>query len=317
MRGIFARASLLALGLSIAAADPLQAQTTTVYSFLRNDVDARSAALAGSVVSLTDDPSLLFYNPASLATLDLSRGSAGFFKHLLDINSGYAVYGQSIGDLGHAGMGIVYTNYGSFDQTDDLGNTIGTFTASDLALSLGYGGTLDENLYWGAAAKFIFSSIAGYHSTGLAGDLGLLYLIPGSKITLGASVRNMGTQLSTYAGLHEPLPVDLTVGGSIVPRGIPLLLNINLHRLNESADTFGDRFRAFTIGGEFTLSRVFVLRVGYDNQARKDLQTGPSAGLAGFSAGVGITVSATRVDYALSSYGAIGSLHRISVSSSF
>lgn len=317
MRRIIARASLLVVLVATAAPEPTWGQTTTVFSFLRNDVDARSAALAGSVVSLTNDPSMLFYNPASLATLDASRGSAGFFKHLLDINSGYVVYGQAIGDLGHAGAGIVYTNYGSFDQTDDLGNTIGSFTASDLAVSLGYGGTLDEHLYWGGAVKFIYSSIAGYHSTGLVGDAGLLYDIPQSRITLGASIRNLGTQLSTYAGLQEPLPVDITVGGSIVPRGIPLLLNINLHRLNESADTFGNRFRAFTVGGEFTLSRVFLLRFGYDNQKRMDLQTGASAGLAGFSGGVGITVSATRIDYALSSYGAIGSLHRVSVSSTF
>jgi hypothetical protein len=94
-------------------------------------------------------------------------------------------------------------------------------------------------------------------------------------------------------------------------------LNVDFHRLNENPGGFIDRFRAFTVGGEFTLSRVFQARFGYNNQARRDLQTGTTSGLAGFSAGVGITISGTVVDYALSSLGPIGNLHRISVGMTF
>jgi len=85
-----------------------------------------------SVVAVTNDPVLLFYNPASLGTLTSAAGSAGFFKHLLDINVGYAVYGQEIAGVGNVGAGVIYTNYGSFDRTDEFGNTIGTFTARTL-----------------------------------------------------------------------------------------------------------------------------------------------------------------------------------------
>jgi hypothetical protein len=93
-----------------------------------------------------------------------------------------------------------------------------------------------------------------------------------------------------------------------------LLLNVNFHKLNESQDTFGDRFAAFTVGGEFTLSKVLQLRVGFDNEKRKDLKIGTTTGLAGFSGGVGINVTDYRVDYSLSSLGSIGNLHRISIS---
>jgi len=289
-------------------------QSTSVFSFLRNDVGARSAAMAGSFVSITNDPTSLFYNPAALATVDAARGSIGFFKHLLDINAGYMVYSQDIPDFGHVGGGVIYTNYGSFDQTDDVGNTLGTFSASDLALSLSYATAMEENLYVGGAFKFIHSSIAGYRSTALALDAGILYVIPDSRVTLGASLRSIGAQVSTYAGVREALPLDLTVGGSVIPRGLPLLLNVNFHKLNETADQFLDRFRAFTVGGEFTLSKVFQLRFGYNNEQRKDLKTGTTAGLAGFSAGLGISVSDYKVDYAISSLGNIGSLHRISLS---
>ena len=92
---------------------------------------------------------------------------------------------------------------------------------------------------------------------------------------------------------------------------------MNFHKLNESAGKLSDRFRAFTVGGEFTLSRVLQLRFGYNNEQRKDLQIESTSGLAGFSAGVGILISDYRVDYALSSLGKIGSLHRISLGTNF
>ena len=135
-------------------------QSNTVYNFLRNDVSARAAALAGSFVTVANDPNVLFYNPAGIGTLEQASGSVGFFKHLLDINSGYVSYGQEFEGIGHFGVGVMYTNYGSFTETDESDNTLGTFNAADIAASIGYSNTLDENLYYGVALKFIHSSIA-------------------------------------------------------------------------------------------------------------------------------------------------------------
>jgi hypothetical protein len=167
------------------------------------------------------------------------------------------------------------------------------------------------------SAKFIYSSIAGYNSTGIAGDLGILYTVPESRFTFGASIRNIGAQLTSYISTKEDLPLDVIVGASVVPRGLPLLLNLNFHKLNEDVDTFADRFKSFSVGGEFTLSKVMLFRFGYNNEQRKELKIGTSAGLAGFSGGLGLTVKNYKVDYALSSLGKIGSLHRISIGTMF
>jgi hypothetical protein len=289
----------------------------TIFNFLRNDVGARAAGLAGSFVTVTDDPTAVFYNPASGGTILKPRGSLGFFKQILDINSGHIVYGKEIEDFGSVTGGILYTHYGSFTETDEAGTELGSFSASDLAISVSYANTFSEHFYYGATAKFIYSSIAGYSSTGLAADLGILYTIPDSRASVGASVRNIGAQTSTYIGTNENLPLDLSIGGSIVPRGIPLLLNLNFHRLNESADSFGERFRWFTVGAEFTLSSALQLRFGYNNGQRKDLKIGTSAGLAGFTAGLGLTVSDYRIDYAVNLLDEIGTLHQISLAASF
>ena len=62
---------------------------------------------------------------------------------------------------------------------------------------------------------------------------------------------------------------------------------------------------------------MLQFRVGYNNEQRKDLNLGTTSGLTGFSAGLGVTVKEYRLDYALSSLGSIGTLHRVSVSAAF
>lgn len=311
------RSGILLLAALLLCSQAARTGSNTVYNFLRNDVSARAASLAGSFVTVQNDPNVLFYNPAGIGTLLQPTGSAGFFKHLLDINSGYISYGQEFQGIGHFAAGILYTNYGSFTETDESDNTLGKFNAADIAATIGYANTLEENLYYGAAIKFIHSSIADVRSTGMAADLGILYQVPDSRLSLGASIRHLGKQLSAYMRTKEDLPLDVSVGASIVPRGLPLLLNVNFHRLNESRDTFSQRFRSFTIGGEFTLSKAVQVRFGYNNEQRKDLRIESTSGLAGFSAGLGILISGYQLDYGLSSLGKIGSVHRISIGTNF
>ena len=309
---------VLTTGICALAASTLHAAgSASTYSFLRNDASARAAALAGSFTTVTNDPNSIFYNPAGLAAISGASGSIGFFKHLMDINAGSASYSTEIEDWGRFGAGIIYTNYGSFAETDAAGTELGTFSANDLALSIGYAASVEENLYLGGAVKFIYSGLADYTSTAVAADIGILYAIPDSRLAFGASIRNLGAQLSTYNGTREDLPLDVSVGASVTPKGLPLLLNVGFHRLTDDAPTMGERFRYFTVGGEFTLSKVLQFRVGYDNARRKDFKIGSSADMAGFSAGVGILVSSYRIDYAMSSLGKAGLLHRFSLCTSF
>jgi hypothetical protein len=285
----------------------------TTYAFLRLDNGARSAAMAGSFVSITDDPSVIFYNPAGLGTLTSGQASFGFLKHLLDINSGYAAYGQPFRDWGWFGVGISYINYGSFTQTDEVGNNLGTFHANELALLGGYSNLVYDVIHYGINLKIIYSSIADSRSAAVAVDIGGMYVIEEHQIAIGASLLNAGRQINKYVNTQEDLPLDLKIGLSKRLEHLPLLLNLDFHRLNESAEDFLTRFRAFTVGGEFTASDALRLRFGYNNQQRRDLKFGTSAGLAGFSFGAGVLVDRYKIDYAFSSLGKVGGLHRFTV----
>ncbi|TSA21272.1 hypothetical protein D4R75_06370 [bacterium] len=304
------RASFLVLCFFAAATF---AQEKGTYSFLRNDVGARAAGLNGSFVSMTNDPNLLFYNPGALTTLTQSKGSAGFLKHLMDVNGGYLSYTRDFEGIGTVAGGIIYVDYGSFNETDESMNTLGTFGARDLAVVVGVGRSIDDVTSVGLNVKLIYSSIAEFKSSGLAIDAGILYQIPSQNITIGASVLTLGTQLKSYSGIKESLPLDVNIGITKRPEHLPVLLNFNFHRLTDKQDKVLDHFSAFSFGAEFLMSESVRLRVGYNNHQRKELKLGTSAGLAGISLGGGILLGEYVFDYAFNSYGKIGSLHRISV----
>ncbi len=289
------------------------AQNST-YEFLRIDMSARAGALAGSFVANNDDPDVIFYNPAGLSLLQDNPISFSFVKHLLDINLASLSISSNLKGIGRVGGAIKYINYGTFTEADQDGKQLGQFGAGEAAFILGYSNELDENFYYGANIKYIFSNIADRSSSAIGFDVGLHYAFPAQQIDIGASITNIGGQLSSYYDTKENLPTDITIGVSKQLEYLPLRLSLDFHRLNEQRDNFADKFKAFTIGAEFTLSKVFRLRLGYDNEKRTELKVGSFAGIAGFNAGLGAVISNYRFDYGFSSLGPIGELHRITIS---
>ncbi len=303
--------SLLVLMLIFAIGDSFGQST---YNFLKLDVSARAAALGGSFVSNNDDPDVIFYNPAGIGLLKENPASFSFTKYLLDINMASLSYSTNLKNIGRIGAGVKYINYGSFPKTDESGNVLGSYGAQEVAFIAGYSNLLDKNFYYGANAKFIFSNIADRSSSAIALDLGLHYEIPSDLIDIGFAVLNAGTQLSSYYNTKEELPLDVVLGVSKRMEHMPVRLSLDFHNLNENQTQALSRLKFFTIGAEFYLSRVLNLRFGFDNQRRRDLTIGTSAGLAGFNVGLGVKISSYQFNYGFSSFGLVGGLHRISIS---
>ncbi len=296
--------------LTLLGASHLIAQTT--YDFLRIEMSPRAAALGGTYVSNANDPDVIFYNPAGFKTIEKTPVSFSFVKHLMDINSASLSSTFEIGGLGRFGAAIQYISYGSFDKADEYGNKTGNFSAGDLSMLIGYANSLAENFYYGVNLKFIYSSIDEYSSMGLAGDIGLQYLIPKKGWSFGFSVLNLGSQLTYYSYTKEDLPTSIQFGLSKKLEHTPLEIFFAFTRLNDD-----NRFDYINAGVEFTLSKVIQLRFGYDNNRRKQQKVGTSSGLAGFSFGLGVNLSSYKFNYAFSSMGSIGALHRIGIAAVF
>lgn len=307
---------LLITLISFLFAGKFQAQST--YDFLRLDLNPRAAALAGSFVANNDDPNVIFYNPAGINSLENIPVSFSYVNYLMDINLGGLALSRDFEGIGHFAFGINYINYGSFTRADEFANRMGEFRAGDVAFVLGYGNKLDENFYYGANVKFIYSGIDNISSSAVGFDLGLQYIIPDQQLVFGISALNMGTQLKSYFSTHkESLPLDLKFGVSKKMAHIPLRLYLSLNKLNEEQDSFAERLSIFSLGAEFNLSKVLRLRLGYDNEKRKELKVGTSTGLAGFNIGVGALIGGYNFDYSYTSFGFIGSLNRIGITFSY
>lgn len=286
------------------------------FEFLRLDGSARAASLGGSFVSNNDDADVIFYNPAGIQLLEGNPASFSFVKHLMDINLASLSYSTEYEGIGRFGAAIKYINYGTFDGYDEVGASTKEFGVNEMALVIGYANVLDYNFCYGANIKFIYSGIEDRSSTGMAVDLGLHYSIPDKNWYFGFAVLNLGSQLSSYYSTKEDLPLDIVIGVSKSLENLPVRLSVDFHKLNQDRDDFVERFRAFTVGAEFTLSKVMKLRFGYDNERRKDFKIGTTAGIAGFNVGLGVRISDYQFDYAYSALGSVGGLHRIGISTS-
>ncbi len=289
------------------------------FDFLNVDAGARASALAGAFDAYTDDPNVMFYNPASVSTISQKKISAGFGKYLLDINYGTLAYAQQYKKIGWFGVGVKFFDYGTFNYTDENGNTNGsTFGANDLMFSVAYSNMLYDVVNYGVTLKYIHSKIATYSSSAMAVDIGLMYLIPESGFAFSVSANNFGSQLNSYIGTKESLPLNIRLGFSKKLEHLPLKLSASLANINVSRSAFIEHFKDFSIGGELSFSDNVAARIGYNNQERQDLKLGTTLGIAGFSAGLGIRfLDKYRFDYSLNSFGKVGSTHKFNLGYTF
>ena len=299
------------------SSERLFGQNSAVFDFVRNDASARSGSMGGAFVSILGDPAGLFYNPATIVSIDSSQASFTFFKHILDINAGSAVIATELEGVGHVAFGVNFTSYGVFERTNREATVTGEFGASDMLITAGWGGDLGEGFSAGIGGSAIFSTIDDVGATALALDGGLAYVDTSRRLSAGLSILHVGTQLSAYGEETEPLPVDLKVGITHTLRGLPLLVSLTFSRLLDEQDQFADRFSSFSIGGELTIAKPVRLRLGYNNRTRQDVPFGTTKGLSGFSGGVGVLFGGYRFDYGFNPLGRIGGLHRVTVNAPF
>jgi len=303
---------VLAVQTMVVSTDVL-AQQSAVFSFLRYNQTARVAAMGGAGTSLIDEPGSLFMNPAAIATLKERTVTATFLKHVLDINSGLVGYVDHYDGVGTVGIGLIGTTFGSFERSSVSGDRLGTFGAADVGIGVTYANEIDSMFTYGVTLKFLSSTLDDMQSTGIAIDAGLLYRLRDNRSNIGLSIMHVGTQLSTYDGTRDRLPVDVRLGINHRLRGLPLLMNVSLNHLADDVDSFTKRFLSFSVGGELYLGKVLRLRAGYDNGSRNLSGVNVATQLSGLSFGAGIVTSAVSIDYAMSSLGSAATVHRASV----
>ena len=286
---------------------------TTGFGFLKIGAGARAVAMGNAFAGVTSDIHCSYWNPAGLAWIENKQATATYLNYLLDIQSGYLGYVQPYRNMGVFGITVQYMNFGDFDKTDDSGNRIGSFGANDFALGLSYGRVLTDRMSVGASVyPLIRESIDEYSSVAMAFSFGFQHYFPvEAGLTVGASVQNVGTTLSGFTDNHkDDLPLNVKLGGGLRLAHLPVLLAFDI---NKSID---QNIR-FNLGGEFSSNDMLFIRAGYRFNT-SDLKIGTSKDdYVGITGGFGFSLQSYTVDYALSSFGELGLVHRVTIGTAF
>lgn len=297
------------------------------YQFLSLVSSPRQAALGGKVLTNVDyDVTQGLLNPATI-NVDMDRQLAlNYVSYLGGIGYGTAAYAHTVDrrtQTFHAG--ITYINYGSFDGYDENGNSTGTFTGNEAALSLGYALQLGySDFYFGANVKFITSKLEQYNSLGVATDLGLLYINENMGLHVALAIRNLGTQITTYAGLNEPLPFEVAFGISQTLEHVPIRWHVTLENLQdwpiarpnparvtsdlsgnqtqEKIGFLGQAIRHTILGAELFPEKGFNIRLGYNFRRAEELRIVDQRNFSGLSAGISIKMGNMRFSYTHAKY---------------
>ena len=152
-----------------------------------------------------------------------------------------------------------------------------------------------------------------YNSIGGAVDLGVMYINEDLDFNAALVVRNLGTQITTYAGQNEPLPFEVAFGMSQTLEHVPLRWHLTFENLqkwpigrpnpardeidlegnasSEKIGFFGNVIRHTIIGAELFPDRGFNIRVGYNFRRAEELRILDQRNFSGLSFGVGIKLN--------------------------
>ena len=304
------RATFVLVCLAAGTAFGFLGPSATGFTFMKIGVGARPVSMGGAYTAVADDANALFWNPAGLALNPAYGGSVTIMNLLQSVSYASGGFVAPIGRKLSVGLAGGYLSASDI-RRDELGQEIGTFGLSDLAVGPGVAWQPLPGLGLGLGARYVGGQIDTFRASALSVDGGAIYQ-PIRYLTVGASLLHVGTPRKFIADWEYP-PVNLRAG---VAGTIPLAGN----RLVLSSDVslYPDYGPVVSAGAE-----VFVpltgSAAGQALYARGGYQSGSHLGTwSGFSLGIGYEYKLAQnlflgLDVVYLSYGLLGNSQRASV----
>ena len=290
------------------------------FSFLKNDMSPRSAALGGASVAVNTDGYSTFSNPAFAS--DLTGMNATYSSYLVGagIHQGYlsvvfpnnntAAYGLSVNFLTSGSM-EVRTEF----QPDGTGQEI---QASTIGVGFTYSKRLSDMFAFGTTIRYINESLAEYKNNTFTIDLGFTYQTDWKDLSFAVMLQNFGGN-STLKGDYlevdfnrNGVPLESYVSASVFRLGFSMVpykrdnysvaFDFELQHPSDNAENF-------RLGAEFEYLDLFFFRAGYKLNVLG--HTWPVFG-AGVKTHLG--VHALKIDYAAVPTNHLGFQHTLGLS---
>ncbi len=328
------------LALLIITSSPLAAQGvtkkgTTAAAFLGIDVGPRAVGMGSAYVSVANDVTSMFWNPAGISQIDNFKASFSNTKWIADLSFNYAGIVIPAEGIGNFGVNATFLTMDELERTtierpDGTGEMV---DAASYAFGISYAKSLTDQFSIGFNVKYINERIYHVTSEGFAIDIGTRFDTGLNGLVLGMSISNYGTKMqldgrdlsfqtdpsSSISGNNSSiaaalqtdqfeLPLMFRVGASMdVLKGIGnsnLILSVDALHPN-------DDLEYMNVGGEYVFYDMLSLRGGYKGVFAENSEQGISLG-----GGVHYNVlgSATiYFDYSYIDYGRFSAVHMFSV----
>jgi hypothetical protein len=326
---------LIILSTFLVQAQSVTKTGTTAAPFLNVGVGARAIGMGGAFVSLADDASSLFWNPAGAAYV---QGSEAIFNHsewIADINFDFAGLVVNLGNIGTVGMFGNFMTMGEMERTTELypDGTGQNFSAGSYALGLNYSRALTDRFNIGFNIKYVHEYILNSSASGLAIDIGTVFVTGFKGLRLGASITNFGTKMSMDGrdvlvqhdidplreGSNERLNANLDTDAYDMPLNLrvgvsyDVFQDISNNQLWIAVDALhpSDNVEFINAGLEYVALDLFALRGGYAALFSDDSERGLTLG-GGVKYGFGNTLS-LKVDYAFETFGRLDNVHKFTL----
>ena len=281
-------ALLLGLGLSIAALTPALAQTKTPkYSneFLNVGVGGRALGMGKVQVSLADDATAGYWNPAGLVNQKTKYDGVLMHSELFSgiVKNDYAGFSMKLDDQSALGASIIRLGVDDIANTQNLINEYGYidynniryFSVADYAVLLSYARQIGsiEGLQVGANAKIIYRNIGDFADAwGFGIDAGVQYRRNGWQ--LGLMARDITTTYNAWTIHPESFEGPSAALGTLPKNSTEITLPLFV---------FGGS-RLVKLPGEFTALAALDMELSTDGQrntlvSSKAVNLDPRAGL--------------------------------------
>ena len=209
-------------------------------------------------------------------------------------------------------MGVQYFGYGNIQGADIDGTRTGTFSASDIAVSLTYSHDISEKFRGGITVKYLYSKYEDYTAGAVAADLGINFYDPDHEFSASLVAKNLGGQVKKFNDYKDNLPWDIQVGVSKMLGRAPIRLHVTAYELARwnspyykiedvnnpnsgfvKKESFGSNLlRHLVLGADILPTDNIYLGIGYNYRTRTDMATYKRDFMSGLSVGGGLKVRA-------------------------
>lgn len=248
----------------------------STLTFLKNDVNPRSAAMSGASVAISGDGFSAFTNPAATTDLEGFNASISSFNQgagiqqsylstLFPSKSGFSTFGFSLNMLNSGAMDV-RTEF----QPEGTGEK---FYVTNFALSGTYAQKLSEMFSAGISLKYIHEQIDDYNNGTVAADVSFLYYTDFKDLKFAVMVQNFGgnsalngegikTDFNRNPNVSPEeysVPTVFSLGASMIPwkkENQSLLVSLQLNHPSDNAENY-------RLGLEYEYLKLLFLRAGY------------------------------------------------------